>query len=270
MNWFLKECPHCGGIIRNDLDYCHYCGSLTLSVPAPYRREGLGSWARRHKKRLIGVTVLVLAVGLVIVAKEPWYEPLAPRPDEVIMPVFALPDYVGLDVSSAQDRIRAGEIQVSVTRLSDGSVYQDVAGLPFSDLAFLVTFGFPIREARHDNTERLYKIFDGYVDEKWSRFWVAVYAKEVEWNSAQTSSDDVWGQEGYLPLEIEVLDTNRLLVLPEGIPEEGHIDWLINSPPPFLYVYYNKTTHTAYYYSGGYTVLTSPDFDEPEPITEER
>lgn len=34
MKLSVTKCPHCSGIIRSDIDYCHYCGNLVLSLPA--------------------------------------------------------------------------------------------------------------------------------------------------------------------------------------------------------------------------------------------
>ena len=34
MKLFMTECRHCSGIIRSDIDYCHHCGKLVLSLPA--------------------------------------------------------------------------------------------------------------------------------------------------------------------------------------------------------------------------------------------
>ena len=265
MKLFLTDCRHCSGTIRSDVDYCHRCGRLIASLPPVAR--GSASRTGRYKRRLIGIAVILLAIGLVILVEEPWYEPPAPRLDEIMMPMTALSGY-GLDSSAVEDRIAPGETRVALVRLGTGHVYDDAALVPFSDFAFLVTFSFPIRSARHDNTEELHKVFDGYVDEKWTRFWVAVEMTRPDGAEADRNYCDYQSTSPLrylLPVSIEVLDRNRLLVLPKGIPEKGRALLLVNSPPYFLSVYYNTITRKAYHYFSGYGVNVSPDVDEPEP-----
>lgn len=251
--------------MRSDGNYCDYCGELLRSAAAPHLRRRFP--LRRKRKLLIGAVVLAVILGVVVLVGEPWYEPLAPRPDEIIMPMEALYEW-GLDASSVEDRLRRGDYHVSLVRLSTGHLYEDAGGLPFPDVAFLVTFDFPIRKARYKDTGQPYKIFDGYVDEKWSRFWVAASADMAH---LRTRSEYPEGQHWHqLAVEIEVLDPNRLLVSPQGIPEECCLTLVINSPPAFLHAYYDKITREAYYYSLGYSVIISPGIANPEPMTEER
>ncbi len=266
MKLLLTRCPECGGSIRSDGNYCDYCGKSLGPPTAPHLR--IRSFLKQKRKPLIIAAALAMILGIVWLIEEPWYEPLAPRPDEVITSIRAL-ESAGLEWSALENRSRLGDFRVSVIKLSDGSVYQDFDGLPFSDVAFLVTFRFPIREARYNNTQSFYKIFDGYVDEKWSRFSVTVSAQPETWRSETSSSEYVEGPESDqpLPIELEVLDTNQLVVVPEGIPEEGYTRLTIWSPPGESSVYYNKTTREAYYYGGGYVLITDPGAEDPEPIT---
>ena len=48
MPLFLTECRHCNRSIRSDINYCHYCGGLVLSLPAQPVTDGPFSWLRQR------------------------------------------------------------------------------------------------------------------------------------------------------------------------------------------------------------------------------
>ena len=261
MKLFLTDCRHCNRIIRSDISYCHHCGRLVLSLPPP--DGGLPSLLRRKKRLLTVAAVLAIVLGVVLLTQEPWYERIAHRPDEMIGPLWSF------DAGVAYNRIERGQIQFFVVRLGDANTYDDVLELPFNDIAFLLVFDFPVRIGRYRDTGQPYGIFDGYVDEKWSRFWVSVYAEEGEFHEGMGSFRCPEGLDEYeLAVEISVLDRHRMLVLPQGIPMEGHTALVLNSPPSYGYVYVDRTTGTAYYYSYVNRVFTGPGFAEPVSMAE--
>ena len=67
-----------------------------------------------------------------------------------------------------------------------------------------------------------------------------------------------------LPIEIDILDTHRILVVPiHGLPQKGHTVLRLHSPPPCDCVYYSASANTAYFYSHTDRVFTNPNFDQP-------
>ena len=62
MPLFLTECQHCNRSIRSDINYCHYCGGLVLSLPSPPGPSGFSFWLHQ---RLSATTPLRAIIGTV-------------------------------------------------------------------------------------------------------------------------------------------------------------------------------------------------------------